>query len=182
VAALVDSGQFGAVVADPQGFCDWIVRTVRVPGASLTVVSHSAVLVVIEVSFDPPTDPELADYPVERARISLFADGQVVAVPVGDPTRTWEHRYPTDISAVADGKWTFALGGLCLWFPGDPPHLRWDWSKGLDDFIRIVQRHLLFEEYCRRNRRPWPVEDAPHGAPPAGKTHPIVSPSLRRLA
>jgi len=182
MAALVNPGLFVGVRSDPQGFCDWVVHTVRVAGATLTVMVHSDMLTVFEATFEPSAIPALAGYPVERARISVFADGQVVAVPVADPARTWEHRYPTRFTAVGDGDWTIAFGGLCLWFPGDPPHLRWDWSKGLDDFVRIVQRHLWTEEYCRRNRRPWPVEDAPHGGPLAGKTHPILTPSLRRPA
>lgn len=174
-------GSFEAFRADPQGFCAWMLDASRVHGASLTVVIHATAMTVLGVVFAPPSEHALAGYPAESVRISVFSDGQVVAVPAGRPERTWKHRYPFRPSAACCGDWELAAGALCLWYPDDPPHLRWQWSKGLDDFVRIVQRHLWMEEYCRRHNRPWPVEDAPHGAPAIG-AHPILTPALRNPA
>ncbi|MDA8358863.1 MAG: hypothetical protein M0Z95_21785 [Actinomycetota bacterium] len=180
-AICVKPGSFEAVRADPRGFCEWAVDTARVRGASLAVVTHIAAVTVLDVDFASPGDPALAGYPAESARVSVFANGVVVAVPLGRPERTWKHRYPFQPSAACSGEWELAVGALCLWYPGDPPHLRWDWSNGLDDFVRILQRHLWMEEYCRRNGRPWPVEDAPHGTPCFG-AHPILTSALKRPA
>lgn len=177
----MNPGSFEAFRADPQEFCGWVVDAARVRGASLSVVVHTAAMTVLDVVFAPPSDPDLAGYPAESVRISVFADAQVVAVPLGRPERTWRHRYPFRPSVACTGDWELAIGALCLWYPDDPPHLRWHWSKGLDDFVRIVQRHLWMEEYCRRHGRPWPVEDAPHGTPVLG-AHPILTATLRRPA
>ena len=68
------------------------------------------------------------------------------------------------------------LGELCLWYPGDPRALRWEWADGLSSYLTVVHRHLQAEEFYRRNGT-WPSEDAPHGPGP----HPIRSPELRRI-
>lgn len=174
-------GSFDHVRMDPQDFCDWAARSGSIPGAALSVAVHAPLLTVLGVVYDPPIDPHLHHYPVEHARVSVFNDGQVVAVPVGDPGRAWHHRFPRSISAITDASWNLALGGLCLWYPRDPPHLRWQWAQGLDAYLRIVQRHLWLEEFWRRTGA-WPVEDAPHGEPDDLKSHPIKTPSLRRPA
>ena len=69
------------------------------------------------------------------------------------------------------------LGQLCLWFPDDPPELKWDWSDGLVAYITVVHRHLQAEEFWRRTGR-WPAEDAPHGE----GVHPIRSQEMRAAA
>lgn len=178
----MNPADFAAVRSDPRYFCDWVAVERRVSGAELTVLANGPVLTILGVAFEPPADPALSDYPVEQVRVSVFADRQVVTVPVGRSGRAWKHRYPVELSAVSTGEWLFALGGLCLWYPDDPPHLQWRWSKGLDDYLRIVERHVHYEEFCRRNRCPWPVEDAPHGFPADGVAHPVRSLDLRRSA
>lgn len=174
-------GSFEAVRSDPWGFCDWVTDASRVSGASLVVRLHTVAMTTFDAVFSPPSEPTLAGYPAESARISVFANRQVVAVPIGRSERTWEHRYPFRPLRAGCGDWQLAVGALCLWYPDDPSHLRWEWDKGLDDFVRILQRHLWIEEYCRRNHRTWPVEDAPHGSPVVG-VHPILTPALRRSA
>jgi hypothetical protein len=177
----VNRADFVTVRSDPQRFCDWVTAERIVAGVEMTVLLNGPAVTILDVIFEPPTVAALSDYPVEQVRVNVFADRQVVTVPVGGSERTWMHRYPVDLSAVSTGEWLFAMGGLCLWYPKDPPHLQWRWSNGLDDYLRIVRRHLHFEEYCRRNRRPWPVEDAPHGSPTGG-AHPVLSRDLRRSA
>lgn len=59
------------------------------------------------------------------------------------------------------------MGALCLWYPRDPSHLRWGWVDGLDTYLRLVQRHLWSEEYCRRHNH-WPADDARSSAISAG--------------
>lgn len=155
-------------------------------GTTIDVVVHDPVLTVLEVTFHPPE--ALPDYPVERVRVSITAAGDVAAVPLGDPARTWHHIYPRPrvaevVAAPSDKTWPliWLLGGLCLEYPDDPPHLRWKWADGLAAYLRMVQRHLWSEEFYRREGR-WPAEDAPHGAPLFGSTHPILTPDLRKPA
>jgi Second Messenger Oligonucleotide or Dinucleotide Synthetase domain len=110
-----------------------------------------------------PWAPMAADgYPTERLSVLVWADGRIAAVPRGARARRWLHRYPD------------ALGQLCLWYPDDPPELRWQWSDGLAAFITIAHRHLQAEEYWRRTGT-WPAEDVPHGE----GLHPIRTPALR---
>jgi hypothetical protein len=66
-----------------------------------------------------------------------------------------------------------------LWYPDDPPHLKWTWGAGIGEYLRIVQRHLWNEEFWRRFSY-WPTEDTPHGLGFGGKPHPILDPMLQR--
>jgi hypothetical protein len=176
----VNPVSFSRVRGDPQGFCEWVASTADVEGVAMKVVLSTPVMVVFEAEFDEPADSNLAGYPVELVRISIFADQQVVAVPIASHERTWRHRYPVDLTLVGRS-WQSALGGLCLWYPKDPPHLRWQWIDGFDAYVRIVQRHLWYEEYFRRNGA-WPMEEAPHGEPPDGKVHLILTRELKASA
>lgn len=78
--------------------------------------------------------------------------------------RSWEHRNPD--------------GSLCLWYPRDPVELRWTRDRDVADLVALVQRHLIGEEYQRRNGT-WPWEDAPHGD--RRQRHPITSDALREV-
>ena len=173
-------GSFEHVRSDPLEVCRWLRESGSVSGAAASVVLAVAALTVFEVVFDAPTTPQLRGYPAEEVRVTAFADRQVVTVPVGDPERSWRHRYPARISAVGSD-WEIALGGLCLWYPMDPAHLQWHWRDGFDADLQVVQRHLWFEEYYRR-RKKWPVEEAPHGESLDGRPHPILTPTLRRAS
>ena len=93
-------------------------------------------------------------YPIEKVNILLYRNEDIHAIPKSGKGRRWKHRHRK-----------FGVNtGLCLWYPHDPPELRWTWNDGLEEYVRIVARHLIYEEYWRRTGQ-WPVEDAPHGDP-----------------
>ena len=129
-------------------------------GVRATVISACNGWVIFEISFDPPE--VLRTYPIERVRVTVPPTGPPVAVSL-DCDRPFLHRYPridpSKLARVRIPGLEFLAGALCLWFPDDPLHLRWSWAKGFVDFVRIVQRHLWYEEFWRRNGK-WPVEDA----------------------
>lgn len=129
--------------------------------------------VVVDLNLTPPPEFAATGYNEERARVSVRPDGGVFAFPLG-PERTWEHRYPSPLGAG----FGHLAGQLCLYYPRDPRHLRWEWGDGLEQYVGLVHRHLVFEEFNRREGR-WPVEDAPHGEPTDG-THPIRSAAFRQ--
>jgi hypothetical protein len=137
-------------------------------GTDVDVAYDDRDLVVFAVTFTPPT--ALADdgYAPERARISVWSRGRIIAVPTG-LRRTWRHRQPY----AAD-----VFEALCLWYPDDPRGLRWEWSDGLEQYFAIVRRHLVSEEWARRHCGRWPVEDAPHGSGP----HPILTQQMASAA
>lgn len=177
--APVNPGSFEHVRKQPEAAARWLTAEAGLWATTVTVVAHAANLTIFEATFEPP--PDLEDYPVEQVRITVRANGQVIAVPVGPP-RTWKHIYPQalleTVTATERVGWLSLLGGLCLEYPGDPDHLRWIWDDGLDGYLQIVQRHLWFEEHHRRGS-PWPAEDVPHGGPRYLLDHPILTPDLR---
>ena len=103
------------------------------------------------------------NYPVETVNIVVRSNGRIHAVPKSGKGRIWKHR-----NIYRD---------LCLWYPNDPDELRWSWDDGLEEYVQIVARHLIYEEYCRRTGE-WPIEDAPHGGP-LGYSWPIRTPEMR---
>jgi hypothetical protein len=141
----------------------------QVVGAEASLIEHASNLVAIRITFAPPLELKPHGYPDEAVRIVQLADTSrhplPYALPEGPP-RTWEHRYPVSAPLY--------IAPLCLWYPDDPPALRWDWSQDFLTYVAIVQRHLWSEEYYRRTER-WPAEDAPHGHRPDGAPHPIRS-------
>jgi len=128
---------------------------------------------VIDITFAPLPELAPAGYSAERGRVSVRPDGAIYAFPLGSTNRTWRHRNPSPLGPAFG---TLA-GDLCLWYPNDPRSLRWEWEDGLEQYITRLHRHLLFEEYFRREAK-WPVEDAPHGEPVTG-AHPIRSAFMR---
>ncbi|MGW2649870.1 hypothetical protein ACWC2T_34415 [Streptomyces sp. NPDC001393] len=56
----------------------------------------------------------------------------------------------------------YSDGALCMWFPYDPPELRWTRSDGSAALLGHVVAHLLREEWWRSTGE-WPGEEAPHG-------------------
>jgi hypothetical protein len=150
----------GRALRDPTGFCDWLNREGVVAGARADVLSVYVSLAVLEVTFQEPPDSSPLNFPTEQVHVTLKSSMEIAAVPVFS-TRTWLHRYPTKLPSPNLPLESFA-GGLCLWYPGDPPSLRWAWTDGVDEYLRIVQRHLWCEEYGRRFGH-WPLVDAPHG-------------------
>lgn len=153
------------------------------PDAAVAVL-HSAVwglairaayrepdFVVFEVTYSPLPPVAVEGYPQEVVRISVWRNGRVLAVPVGPQERTWKHRNPMSVDVYC---------GLCLWYDDDPRALRWEWNDGLEQYIAIVQRHMLSEEWARRHNGRWPVEDAPHGRPDS--PHPIRTREMANAA
>lgn len=167
-----------AVLGNPQGCATWLSSSGVVEGVTVVVANRTASLVMLDLAFDPPPKVHLPGYPAERASIVVNELGDLATVPADDG-RSWAHRYPrmsplaiASCSATMPIPLNSLLGGLCMWYSRDPEYLRWTWSKGFDDYVRIVQRHLRCEEYQRRHRA-WPLEDAPHGESLDGRPHPI---------
>ena len=178
-------GGLDHVRRNPQGCARWLSTADVVGGVEVTVVLHDSGATTFDVCFESPAVPELLDYPAERVRVTVRANGKVLAIPVSGDGRRWLHRYPrasiAELLALpksATVPWELIVGALCLEYPNDPDHLRWHWSDGIDAFLRVVQRHLWYEEYWRRHGS-WPVEDAPHGERPDGLPHPILTSELQ---
>lgn len=123
---------------------------------------------VVDLVFSPLPELLAHGYGDERARISIAPNEDVYSFPLGRK-RLWKHRYPFQPEFGSCSQ-------LCLWFPGDPPPLRWEWADGLEDYIGRVHRHMFYEEYWRRTGT-WPAEDAPHGVPGNVLTHPDGTPA-----
>lgn len=135
-------------------------------------------LIVIWVDLRPWAATAAEGYPTETVSLCIWDDDSIYAVPHQARERTWVHRNP-DVILNPDlfqlrGQW----GSLCLWYPGDPRGLRWEWPDGLDQYVTIVHRHLQAEEYARRHEGSWPAEDTPHGA----GHHPLRTASTRDAA
>lgn len=128
--------------------------------------------VVFDLTFQPLEG--LEEFEPERARVSISPQAAVFAFPLGERPRRWKHRNPSPMGY----EFGDLAGELCLYYPGDPRALRWEWDDGLVEFVSRVHRHLFFEEHWRRTGS-WPVEDAPHGAPDAD-AHPIKTAFMRR--
>lgn len=169
----------------PQDCARWLSTADVVGGTEVTVVLHDIRDTTFDVCFESPTLPELLDYPAEQVRVTVRANSKVLAVPANGDERGWLHRYPrasiAELLALPKSvtvPWELIVGALCLEYPNDPDRLRWQWSDGIDAYLRVVQRHLWYEEYWRRHGS-WPVEDAPHGHRPDGHPHPILTPELQ---
>jgi hypothetical protein len=160
-----------------------LTEVLAADGITVEVAHHSPTLTVLDVRFGAPPREHLPNYPEEHVRVNVRHDGQIGAVPLADDQRRWLHRYPYltihQLLRQPDEQlsWSRLTGPLCLQYPFDPPHLRWQWDDGLDLYLRVVQRHLWSEEYWRRHGH-WPVEDAPHGHPADGSPHPILTSEL----
>jgi hypothetical protein len=154
------------VLNDPLAVAEHLTSTMW--GTDVRVAHDDGNFVVFEVTFAPLAALADEGYSPETARISIWSTGRIVAIPTG-ARRTWKHRQPY----AGD-----VFESLCLWYPNDPRGLRWDWTDGLEEYFAIVRRHLLSEEWARRNGGRWPVEDAPHGRGP----HPITTPQMASAA
>ncbi|TFV64602.1 UNVERIFIED_ORG: hypothetical protein E4P37_12565 [Bacillus sp. AZ43] len=160
---------------DLEGTCARLEREmfgVRVDRARL----QASGCAVLDLTFDPPPEFAAEGYVAESARITARPDGQIHTFPLGARDRKWKHRNPSPLGPIFGE----LAGDLCLWYPRDPRGLRWEWEDGLEEYVTRVHRHLFFEEYWRRNDE-WPVEDAPHGEPPAG-AHPVLTRQMRKAA
>lgn len=178
-------GGLDHVGRNPHGCSRWLSTAGVVGGVEVAVALHNHRATTFDVRFDPPPGSELPDYPAEHVRVTVRAGGEIFAVPVGGNDRAWLHRFPhvsvsqlLTLSKSARVAWVSIVGSLCLEYPRDPDHLRWNWSYGIDGYLNVVQRHLWCEEYWRRHGS-WPVEDVPHGERPDGRPHPVLTPALQ---
>lgn len=171
------------------------------PGCTVSSVARPVGGVVLNLEFTPFRG--LEDYPIERVRIRILDNGDIWATPLG-PVREWLHLNsserdalerargrvvdyyrprPSEPSSCVPSPVPAPQGppvptSLCLFYSGDPAELTWDWSRGLEDYVVMVRRHLALEEAWRRTGT-WPGEDAPHGLPKSG-THPIRTGRMRQ--
>lgn len=155
------------VLRDPPGFCEWLNDAGVVASVHGAVLSARASMAVLDVNFQEPPDSSALNFPKEQVRVTLTSSKEIAVAPTFS-TRTWHHRYPIELPSTGLPL-QYLVGGLCLWHPDDPPRLRWSWTDGVDEYLRIVQRHLWCEEYYRRFGR-WPLVDAPHGDVAVGLT------------
>jgi hypothetical protein len=81
---------------------------------------------------------------IEFSRRSPQRPRVVVDGPTDSP-----HRYPD--------------GSLCMWYPNDPPELRWNLSDGAGQLIAGVAAHLIREEWYRRTGE-WIGDEVRHGS------------------
>jgi len=161
------------VMRRPKEVTQHLLRPGAVYGlANMEVRTKDRRMVVFWLTLEPWAPMAELGYPIERVSITVWPAGRVTAVTGDAGRRPWCHRYPFVLGRLD------ALGDLCLWYPGDPRPLRWEWPDGFVAYITIVHRHLQAEEYARRNQCTWPAEDAPHGS---GR-HPIRTPALQALA
>lgn len=141
-----------------------VVRA-AMPNIVGTIITNAeADHVAMDMHLAPPLELKAHAYPIEPVRIVV---GPGTDQPVAFPLRaglTWHHRYPTIAGERESGQ-------LCLWYPHDPDYLRWTWADGFEQFVMLVHKHLLGEEYFRRHGV-WPWVDAPHGERADGRPHP----------
>lgn len=120
--------------------------------SSARVAYRSRTRLEMRVQFEPWAAMAAKNYPTEKVRLGITADGDVTVFAMPGDRRDWEHKNPQE-----------AGGGLCLYFPEDPEALVWAPERNtFEELLGIISRHLQAEEYRRRNGR-WPWEDAPHG-------------------
>jgi hypothetical protein len=156
-----------AFVDDPDAAVAFIAKTGNLYGIHAATVAHAdSEKAIVWITAEPPVEALDEGYPIERFSIVVWRSGRILAIPHNAAGRTWIHRFST------------LLGELCIFYPRDPRQLRWEWSDGLVDYVMLVYRHLLCEEFARRNDDQWPVEDAPHGPGP----HPILTEVMQRAA
>ena len=157
------------VLADPQRAArdlehDGIVYGVRAACGRTT--EHGAA--VLEMTLEPQPGLRAEGYLPERIRIVVLRDERAFTYVLSGRGRNFKHRNPAPSRS------------LCLFYDEDVPDLRWRPEDGLGEFVTIVRRHLVFEEFWRRTGR-WPCEDAPHG-PAIGGVHPIITAETRAIA
>jgi hypothetical protein len=152
------------VLSDPFGAVAQLRRVLpNVVGA--VVADSTPASLTADLRLAPPLELKPAGYPIEPIRIVIeTSHDEPRAYPLR-PGLRWLHRN-ADLTTV-DG-----YGSLCLWYPRDPRRLRWVWNDGFEQFVAIVHRHLIGEEWWRREGR-WPWRDAPHGEPANGRPHPV---------
>lgn len=99
--------------------------------------------------------PDLRGGPTKRT--TGFRYVVTVEVPFYEPrvvTIIFPPRSHTPI-VLADGPpaspHRYDDGGLCMWFPGDPPAMQWRFSHGLLDLLDAIRAHLFREAWWREH-------------------------------
>lgn len=159
-----------AALADPQATAEQLLESPNLFGVeAVTGRQGCAGAALFDLTLRPMPPLAAEGWPVERARIVICADEQVLTYVLSGRERRFKHRnsWPPDRS-------------LCLDYPRDDPALRWFPEDGLEALVTRVHRHLIFEEQWRRTGQ-WPVEDAPHGDI-GGAPHPVLSREMREEA
>lgn len=82
-----------------------------------------------------------------RVRIEFDRHGSTVPRVFVDGPIDFPHRYEN--------------GSLCMWYPPDPPHLRWSLSDGGAALVGCIALHLLREQWWRDTGE-WVGPEAPH--------------------
>ncbi|WCO67958.1 hypothetical protein PO878_04375 [Iamia majanohamensis] len=79
------------------------------------------------------------DVPYYESRVVtvIFPPGSRTPIVLADGPRDSPHRYED--------------GGLCMWFPGDPPSMQWRFSHGLLDLLDAIRAHLFREAWWRQH-------------------------------
>lgn len=86
---------------------------------------------------------------VPERHITIQFKGNYPTIYVDGPTDS-PHRYPN--------------GSLCMWYPGDPPELRWTTADGAGTLVANIAAHLVKEEWYRLTGE-WKGDEVRHGAP-----------------
>lgn len=159
------------VIASPNSVAEALEALECVDSISVERVRKDRIVFqAVLLPYDPDGVFISQNYPIETVNIVICPSGQIYSIPKSGRGRSWKHRnYLCNVPTH-----------LCLWYPHDPTELCWSWKDGLKEYVRIVARHLIYEEYCRRTDQ-WPLEDAPHGHPPEGSSWPIVTPEMLKI-
>jgi hypothetical protein len=138
------------VLTDPVGVAAYLRGDAGLFGVHhCTGRTGAAGAAVFELALWPLPVLAAAGFPVNYARITVLANGDVLAFPRHANDRRFLHRNVTSPAT------------LCLEYDSDDPALRWCWIDGFEQYVTRVYRHLLWEEQWRRTGV-WPVEDASH--------------------
>ena len=123
----MDRGGLDHVRRNPNGCSRWLSTAGVVGGVEVAVVLHDHRATTFDVGFESPAIPELSGYLAEQVRVTVRANGEIFAVPVGGEDRTWLHRYPRlSVSELLElprsviVPWDNIVGSLCLEYPKDP--------------------------------------------------------------
>lgn len=90
--------------------------------------------------------------------------------PLGVPTRhvviTFSRRSPSEpkvsVDGPADSPHRYSDGTLCMWYPDDPPELRWTLADGAGSLVATITAHLIREQWYR-NTGEWIGDEVNHG-------------------
>jgi hypothetical protein len=113
-------------------------------------------------------------YPYERTstilRLEAYTWHVPITVPVYDRLLVLRIELdPRHVRVFVEG-WTgpmkhkYADGSLCMWWPKDPPHRKWQRAEGMLKLVDTALTHLFKELYWQETGD-WLGEEAPHGTP-----------------